>query len=132
MGFGLVSGVADGGDTVEGLVHACKVDAGGGRGVLVHDVDSDEAGLGNEDSDLLGIHRSEEHEAAGGLVRLERQLVVVVLDLVLHAGGGHPHPVRGQIQQTHPGGTPVEGRESIAAGARQWSGRLEGVGVLIA
>ena len=125
FGLGLVSGVADGGDTVEGLVHCCKVDAGGARGVLVHDVDGDEAGLGDEDGDLLGIHSPEENEAAGGLARLECQLVVVVLDLVLHTGGGHPHPVVGQVQQAHPGRTPIKGPD--VNGASQWARCLEGV-----
>ena len=85
VGLGLVVGV---GHAVEGLVHGFEVDAGGCCGAAVEDVDGDESGLGDEDGDLLGIHRPEEHEAAGGLTRLERQLVVVVLDLVLHAGGG--------------------------------------------
>ena len=88
FGVGLVPGVLGDGGAVEGLVDGFEVDAGGSCGTAVEDVDGDESCLGDEDGDLLGVHRPEEHEAAGGLTRLERQVVVVVLDLVLHAGGG--------------------------------------------
>ena len=97
------------GGAVEGLVDGFEVDAGSCCGAAVEDVDGDESCLGDEDGDLLGVHGPEEDEAAGGLTRLEGEVVVVVLDLVLDAVGGYPGPVGGQVQQAHPVGAPVEG-----------------------